>query len=436
MANYLVENTTIDTDDDAAEARLADLHKRGIRLLCTCTTPPLEMYLAKTSSSFIPKRMPGTGPRHAPTCTSYEPPPSLSGLAPLLGTAIVEDPDRGTTMLRLAFSLSRRVGQAPPAAGTGEAADSIAGKRTRLTLRSLLHYLWEQAQLNHWNPRWEGKRTWPVVRSHVLAAASAISTAGGPLGSRLYLPEPFFAERKAEIAQRRATHLAAVAPKFGEGRDAVLIVVGEVKSITPSRAGFQMLIKHAPDFPFAVSADLKRRFDSRFRAELDLWDQREENRLVVAATFTLTDSDYAHVDELTGMVVTKNWIPIEAPADEQLITTLTASRRTFFRVMRYALPASTPVATAVATDTTPSPVGLYILPTPLGASYRHALEELTSASQYPAWFWQPSAAPAFDLPPISGFSAMTLPAADTSAKANADSETSNREREREPEAVS
>ncbi len=82
---------------------------------------------------FIAKRMPGTGSDHAATCPSYEPPPSLSGLAPLLGTAILEDPAKDITTLRLAFVLTRRGSQPPPAAGSGEPADR-AKRLSRLVL--------------------------------------------------------------------------------------------------------------------------------------------------------------------------------------------------------------------------------------------------------------------------------------------------------------
>src|ERR1035438_7984384 len=36
---------------------------------------------------------------------------------------------------------------------------------TRLTLRGLLHYLWDESKLSHWTPEMEGKRSWFTVRS-------------------------------------------------------------------------------------------------------------------------------------------------------------------------------------------------------------------------------------------------------------------------------
>jgi hypothetical protein len=151
-----------------------------------------------------------------------------------MGTAILEDPDTGVTQLRLGFSMSRQPGLQPPPPGAGEPADTIKGSRTRLTLRGLLHYLWEQGQLTHWHPRWHGKRTWGAVRSQLLDAAGGKAAVSGPLSARLYIPETFRSEQKADIAARRQTHIAALAPKYAGSRDAMMILIGEVKNITPA----------------------------------------------------------------------------------------------------------------------------------------------------------------------------------------------------------
>ena len=90
--------------------------------------PALEMYLAKTAAGVIAKRMPGTGPLHAPTCACYEPPLAMSGLMHLMGTAILEDPATGVTQLRLAFSMSQQQGAQPPPPASGEPADTSRGR--------------------------------------------------------------------------------------------------------------------------------------------------------------------------------------------------------------------------------------------------------------------------------------------------------------------
>ena len=52
-----------------------------------------------------------------------------------------------------------------PAAGADS--DSVASSGTKLSLRGLLHYLWDQGELTRWQPGFAGKRTWSTVRKCV-----------------------------------------------------------------------------------------------------------------------------------------------------------------------------------------------------------------------------------------------------------------------------
>src|SRR6218665_3832261 len=74
---------------------IARAYSRHRRPRCLCRAGGVEMYIARLADGYIVKRMPETGDRHAPDCPSYEPPAELSGVRPLLGTAIREDPGTG-----------------------------------------------------------------------------------------------------------------------------------------------------------------------------------------------------------------------------------------------------------------------------------------------------------------------------------------------------
>ena len=141
-----------------AEA-IADAHAAHQRPRCMCLVDGAEMYVARLGDGYIVKRMPDTGRRHAPDCPSYEPPAEFSGLGQVLGSAITEDPATGETTLKLDFALARLPGRStmPPAGGES---DSVSSAGTRLSLRGLLHYLWDQAELTRWHPGFAGKRSW------------------------------------------------------------------------------------------------------------------------------------------------------------------------------------------------------------------------------------------------------------------------------------
>ena len=166
---------------------LAGAYDARQRPLCMCRDGGIEMYIARLPGStgcFIVKRMPETGSRHAPDCPSYEPPPDASGLGQVLGTAIVEDPATGETTLKLDFALSKMPGRSMMPSPSGEG-DSAASSGTKLSLRALLHYLWDQAELTRWQPGFAGRRTWSTVRKHLLQAAENKIARGDSLRTRL-----------------------------------------------------------------------------------------------------------------------------------------------------------------------------------------------------------------------------------------------------------
>jgi Protein of unknown function (DUF1173) len=113
MSSYQVANQIISLGDPEATPRLVEAHSRRERPLCLCRQPPIEMYIAKRGDKYFVKRMPNTGADQDPACESYAPPAELSGLGEVLGSAIQESVDNGTTVLKLAFSLTRLPGRAP-----------------------------------------------------------------------------------------------------------------------------------------------------------------------------------------------------------------------------------------------------------------------------------------------------------------------------------
>src|ERR1700720_2528958 len=97
------------------------------------------------------KRLPDTGAEHRPTCLSYELPATESGLGEVLGEAIIERGPDGVE-LRLDFPLTRCIGRSFATAGSKPSGE-VTVARKQLSLRGLLHYLWERAGFNRWYPR-------------------------------------------------------------------------------------------------------------------------------------------------------------------------------------------------------------------------------------------------------------------------------------------
>jgi hypothetical protein len=368
-----------------AEA-IAQAHAAHHRPRCMCLVDGVEMYVARlagTNESYIVKRMPNTGSHHAPDCASYEPPPDSSGLGQVLGSAITEDPATGETTLKLDFSMSKIAGRSamPAVGGDGE---SAASGGTKLSLRGLLHYLWDQAELTRWQPGFAGKRAWGTVRKHLLLAAENKIARGDSLRSRLYIPEVFSVEHRDAISARRMAQWSQAVAVPGKPQH-LMLLIAEVKEIVPARYGFKAVVKHVPDQAFALDEQLYRRLGRRFESALALWGATED--MVMIATFSVAAAGIPTIVELSLMPVTRQWLPVEDGFEKQLIERLVADGRSFVKGLRYNLGADSALASATLTDCEGSAPLLFVAHAGIEESGRYL--QVCDPS-VPVWLWNPS----------------------------------------------
>ncbi|PZN94118.1 MAG: hypothetical protein DCF30_20830 [Hyphomicrobiales bacterium] len=397
MRQIAIDGEVIATDSADLQARLRYAQTQQVRPSCLCRNPGLPLYIAGAGGRLILKRMPGTGAKHDPACASYEPPYDLSGLGVVAGSAIIENFETGTTALKLDFSLTKSAGRAPPAPSATPDKGEVRSDGTKLTLRALLHYLWDQSGFNRWRPAMAGKRNWAVIRKFLLEATEGKTSKGKALPDILYVPEMFRSEREAEISQRRSAFMARAVAAPGKGRP-LLLLVGEVKEIAPARAGHRLMIKHAPKFPFLLNEDIHRRLGVVFASEFSLWNANPATHLVAIATFGLDAAGVATVEATALMVVTENWIPFESTDEAALLDALTRRKISFLKGLRYNLPASQPLASVVLHEDASAPVAMFVIPTDADAAYRTALDALIETSEIAAWIWSPGEEPMPALP--------------------------------------
>lgn len=396
MTTYRVGDEILEKGSDQFEATLAAIHASRERPVCMCRPEGIEMYVVRLDGRHFIKRMPNTGGDHDPSCGSYEPPAELSGLGQVMGTAIVENPDIGTTALKLQFSLTKASGRAAPTPGEGEG-DSVKTDGNKLSLRALLHFLWDEAGFQKWSPAMHGKRNWGVLRKYLLQASQHKNTKGSELSDILYIPEPFSVERKEAIAQRRTAQLSRIAEGYGQtGARKLMVLIAEVKEIAPSRNGYKLIAKHLNDFHFLMNPDLHKRLLKRFDLEMSLSASIEGAHLVAIATFGVNKAGVASIEEMGLMVTTDNWIPFESLSDKNLIDSLSRDGRRFIKGLRYNLSNTRPLAAAVLTDTQ-VPTAMYIHPPGAGDEYGIALDELVDCSKMDSWIWHPDQG---EMPPV------------------------------------
>lgn len=343
-----IEGTRFAPSSAGFAQAIAQAYSRRRRPRCVCTPAGVEMYVARLGDGYIVKRMPDTGSQHAPDCVSFEAPAESSGLRHLLASAVKEDPNTGMTSLKLDFSLSKRQARISPASPRPPSRTaSIAA--TRLSLRGLLHYLWDRSALTRWHPGFEGRRSWATVHRQLLQAAEQMFIRGETLATRLYVPEPFFVERRDEIIAR-CRHAWACAVGAGARRQRLLLLIGEVKEMVPARHGHKAVIKHVPDIAFAMDDSLYHHLPRRFGPELELWSASDSIRLLMIATLVISDAGLPHIVELSLTTVTAQWLPVETAAEQHLVEGLVKTQRAFLKLLRFDLCSQTELASLALTD--------------------------------------------------------------------------------------
>lgn len=376
---------------------IAHAHTAHLRPRCMCLTEGVEMYVARlagSNGSYIVKRMPDTGSHHAPDCPSYEPPAEFSGLGQVLGSAITEDPTTGDTTLKLDFPLTKMPGrsQVPPAGGES---DSVASDGPKLSLRGLLHYLWDQAELTRWHPGFAGKRSWSTVRKHLFLAAENKVARGGSLRSRLYIPEVFSVEQRDAINARRIALWSQAVAVPGKQQQ-LMLTIAEIKEIVPARYGFKAVVKHVPDQAFALDEQLYRRLARCFERELALWGAADDIHMVMIATFSVPAARIPTIVELSLMPATRHWLPVEDGFEKQLVDRLVVDGRSFVKGLRYNLSAGSEIASATLTDCEGSAPLLFVDHSGIDGSGR---QRHTGDPSVPVWLWNPSSQAMPSLPP-------------------------------------
>nr|WP_210296811.1 DUF1173 domain-containing protein [Rhizobium sp. BK399] len=374
-------------DHRAFAELLGDAYSRRVRPLCLCRDPGVEMYIADVGEQLVVKRMPLTGGRHDPACPSYELPYDLSGLGPLLGSAIKLDGADGLASLKLDFALTKRAATAR-AATASLGAKSVKIKGKKLSLRALLHFLWHESGLTEWTANWSGRRHWWQVYHHLVDAAGHMTVRGEALSECLLIPEPFKTEDKLAIEERRSYKLRRLfQPSAGSGR--LMILVGEVKDFAGARNGRQIVIRHMPGFRLHLEEETWKNVQRRFEPELKLWQSGETSHLMMIATIASGDAGILTVNEIALMSVSEQWLPIESAYERQLVERLARLRTKSVKGLRFDLSRGQPFANATLPEMKPQPVALYIVPPSADEAFEAGIKEmLVARPDLSAWIWR------------------------------------------------
>lgn len=398
---YEIENYKFTPDAPNFALILQSAYEKKKRPSCLCCDARPELYIAHMGDQYILKRMPGTGHLHAPSCPTFDPPPELSGLGHLEGSAIQNDED-GETHLKLGFPLSVRGNPKPAEDPKGEDGEeesqprspssSVKAADRKLSLLATLHYLWDAAELTKHRPSWTGKRSWYVVRRELMSVVSRSALKAKALASILYIPPHFNVEKKDAITAARNQFMHGLRPVKGKPTQ-LGVVIGIFKKIEPSMYGARVTLKHMPDFPFYMDEATNRKFEKAFVNKIRMVDEQEGGQLIIIATFSVSEG-HGVIREIAAMMVSPQWLPYDTHRERQIMAQI--ENRTFIKCLRYNLGPTAAVASFLLLDTD-APVALYC-PNDFNEEEAAArYEAIVASGSYAGWIWW---ADSFEMPRI------------------------------------
>ena len=371
-------------EDPQLQLALARVHDSAERPRCLCVPGGVEMYVAR-HRRFVVKRMPDTGSQHHPGCPSYEPEAQQSGLGELLGEAVLET-EPGAVELRVDFPWTRMTGRSATR-GDGDPESEVGSTRRCMSLRALMHFLFERAGFNRWSPAMEGKRNQGVLHKYLSEAAEQVSVKGLALGERLYVPEPFQESTTVEVARRRRDKLAVLRPR--EGHSPLALVLGEFKASEATERDCKVWIKHMPDAPLLIAAKTWARIERIFAPMFEARDADlgHRVRLILFALVRARRESTYEIDAASLMMTSEHWIPVEAIHELPLVHALVGQRRRFVKPLRYDAATAAVFPNALLLDMGAAAVPLHVLSAYMSPKERAAKQLALSRDGQDAWLW-------------------------------------------------
>jgi len=373
----------LDQHEDIAQSLYADA--KNIRPVCLCKPQGVPLYLAHYKKYYL-KRMPNTGPEHAPRCPAFEPDPSQSGIGIYSNKAFIEKAD-GRISIKAAVPILIRNNS-----GSGNSTVRDPGSSCRLKtefrMKGLMHLLWERAEFNRWLPRMKGRRHYTQVHKYIYEASSMVVLQRNALSTLMYIPEPFNKELIHEIEARRIALFRKLA-KSSTGEPRRMLVLGELKNLVSGKEGIGIHLKHTPhSLQFWCDDQQANRIQRSIDFATPDWPSLNPAvKTIVLLTAARQNSRWI-VHDMATMVTTKDFIPVNSLHEATIAEMLVEEGRCFYKPMGY--DAKFPnYPSFLITDRGDSPIPLEITQpgksTDLAAQYLRIAEYKENATRY--WNW-------------------------------------------------
>ncbi|WP_078943207.1 DUF1173 family protein [Streptomyces aureus] len=296
---------------------------------CLCQTPALRLVIrCSRAGRYHLAGWPGEGELHDPSCSFHKLASELTG-RDAYSTEAIHEGDDGVA-IRFSAALARKLSAPEPAKASTEQRDGRA--RRTVGLLGLLHWLWEEAQLTAWHPRWR-RRTWWVCHARLSEQIAGCSINHEELTEALYVVPPFREEYARRNTAAFETFRIARLKRRGDTQRRGLIL-GEIRDVRPSRYGVQYALAHHRGGLFATTAldeRLRRSYRPAFSAAADEHGARRIGLFLVE----LSPKGNVRVLDMAAMLVSKLYIPADSSHEVVMANALTDAGRAYVKPVRY-----------------------------------------------------------------------------------------------------
>lgn len=296
---------------------------------CLCQDPTLRLVIrCSRAGRYHLAGWPGDGQRHEAACPFHKLPPGLSGREAYSAEAIREG-DTGVS-IRLDTSLARSLTEPPVGKMTGEQREGGRARRT-VGLLGLLHWLWEESQLTAWHPRWR-RRNWWICDARLREQIEDCSINQDPASTALHIVPPYHpdtAERSTAAFEAFTARLGRHGPREHRG-----LVLGEIKTVTPTQYGVRFALAHQRA-PLYASAALNQRVSRSYRPAFAAAAAEQDARRVGLFVVELSPKGHLTIVDMAAMLLNRFYIPADSSHEVAMGNALAASGRAFIKPVRY-----------------------------------------------------------------------------------------------------
>ena len=257
-----------------------------------------------------------------------------------------------------------------------------------MSLRAVMHFLFERAGLNRWTPAMEGKRNQGVLHKYLTEASEDITSKGFRLSERLYVPEPFSEATKSQTAERRRSKLAILQSPEDDAQFNMALILGEFKGCDATAFGRKVWVKHMPDAPLFIDSKAWERIERVYGALFEARDAdtARKPRIVMCALIYAKREHIYQIDTASFMLATEQWIPLDGIHEIDLIQALVEQQRRFMKPLKYDAMSAACFPNALLLDAGEAPVALHVVSGFIDAKERAAKERAVKAVDG-CWIW-------------------------------------------------